>query len=246
MRTIPSTLVLGASGATGKHLVNHLLASGRNVKVVARSIASLPKDWENNAQLTVLRHNITAISVEELCSVLADCDSVASCLGHNLTWKGIFGKPRRLVTEAVELVCNAISKNNPDKPIRFVLMNTAGNRNRDLDEPVSTGQKVVGGLLTLLLPPQADNEEAADYLRTQIGQNNKYIEWVVVRPDTLTNEDQVSSYSLHESPTRSAIFDPGQTSRINVGDFMARLVTDDDLWSKWKGQMPVIYNADRQ
>jgi hypothetical protein len=40
----------------------------------------------------------------------------------------------------------------------------------------------------------------------------------------------------------SALFDPGKSSRINVGHFMAGLMTDDALWHKWKGQMPVIYN----
>jgi len=52
----------------------------------------------------------------------------------------------------------------------------------------------------------------------------------------------VSEYEIHPSPTRSAIFNAGQTSRINVGHFMAELVTDDETWNKWKGQMPVIYN----
>jgi len=32
---------------------------------------------------------------------VAGCDAVASCLGHNLTFKRLFGKPRRLVTDAV-------------------------------------------------------------------------------------------------------------------------------------------------
>jgi hypothetical protein len=53
-------------------------------------------------------------------------------------------------------------------------------------------------------------------------------------------------YSLHKSPIRSAIFNPGETSRINVGDFMARLILDPYLWSNWQGQMPVIYNETDQ
>jgi hypothetical protein len=99
------------------------------------------------------------------------------------------------------------------------------------------------GLLRLLLPPHPDNEKAADYLRVNIGQNNPYIEWVAVRPDNLINEEIVSEYSLHISPTRSALFNSGKTSRINVGHLMARLITNGDLWNKWKGQMPVIYNV---
>jgi hypothetical protein len=136
----------------------------------------------------------------------------------------------------------AIKANKPAEPTRFVLMNTAGNSNRDLHEPVSFGQRCVIGLIRLLLPPHVDNEQAADYLRTRIGQNDGAIEWVVVRPDNLINKDQVTEYELHPSPTRSAIFDPGITSRINVGHFMADLITGDALWTRWKGQMPVIYN----
>jgi hypothetical protein len=68
------------------------------------------------------------------------------------------------------------------------------------------------------------------------------IEWAVVRPDTLIDEDEVTEYELHPSPTRSAIFNPGKTSRINVGHFMADLIADSDIWTQWKGKMPVIYN----
>ena len=121
-------------------------------------------------------------------------------------------------------------------------MNTTGNTNRDINEPISFGQKCVIGLLRLLLPPHVDNENAADYLRTQIGQNNKFIEWAAVRPDNLINEDHVTDYEIHPSPIRSAIFDAGKTSRINVGNFMANLISNTVLWNMWKGQMPVIYN----
>tara|TARA_R110002072_G_scaffold291396_5_gene459570 strand:+ start:1901 stop:2107 length:207 start_codon:yes stop_codon:yes gene_type:complete len=63
-----------------------------------------------------------------------------------------------------------------------------------------------------------------------------------VRPDGLINEDEVTDYIIYPSPIRSAIFDAGKTSRINVGHFMTNLICDGDLWNKWKEQMPVIYN----
>ena len=237
-----TTLVVGASGATGKLLVEQLLESGQLVKIIVRSAANIPDSWNSNEKLTMIKRNITEITVEEMSEYVVDCQSVASCLGHNLTWKGIYGKPRKLVADTVRLLCEGIIKNASEKPIKFVLMNTAGNSNRDIDEPVSTGQRIVIGLLRLLLPPHPDNEKAADYLRVKVGKNNPYIEWVAVRPDTLIDEENVTEYSLHKSPARSAIFNPGKTSRINVGNFMARLILDDEIWNKWKGQMPVIYN----
>lgn len=124
-------------------------------------------------------------------------------------------------------------------------MNTAGNSNRDIEEPVSLAQRGVIQLLRWGLPPHRDNELAADYLRTEIGQDNPSMEWVVVRPDTLTDESSVTQYELHSSPTRSAIFNAGKTSRINTAHFMSELITDDGLWSEWRGKMPVIYNVEQ-
>ena len=133
---------------------------------------------------------------------------------------------------------------NPADPVKFVLMNTAGNSNRDLDEEISIGQKWVIGLLRLLLPPHVDNEAAADFLRTRIGQNDGTIEWAVVRPDALVDDDEATAFTVHPSPIRSAIFDSGKTSRINVGCFIADLLGDQETWTRWMGKMPVIYNRE--
>ena len=237
-----SVLVVGASGATGTHLLAQLLDRGEHVKAVIRPTSQLPEDIKNNANLSLIVGNISEMGANELQSHLTDCDAVLSCLGHTLSFKGIYGQPRRLVTESVRHLCQAIEANQPAQPIKLVLINTTGNRNRDLVEPISFAQHLVIGLLGLLLPPHVDNEQAADFLRTEIGQNHKCIEWAAVRPDGLIDLDTVSDYEVHASPTRSAIFDAGQTSRINVGCFMAELVTDDLVWEQWKGRMPVIYN----
>lgn len=235
-------LVVGASGATGKQLVNQLLLQGNEVIVVVRSAQNLPEFFKNNDKVKIIIASILELSDQEMSNLVSDCDSVASCLGHNLTWKGLYGQPRKLVTEATQRLCNAIISNSPDRQVKYILMNTSGNQNRDLKEPISFAQKCVIGLLRLLLPPHVDNEKAADYLRIDIGQNNEFINWVAVRPDNLSDEQEVTDYELYPSPIRSAIFNSGKTSRINVGHFMASLIVDNDLWDKWKGQMPVIYN----
>lgn len=86
------------------------------------------------------------------------------------------------------------------------------------------------------------NNESMSYLRTVIGQDDRVIEWTVVRLDSLINETKISEFTVHLSPTRSAIFNSGETSRINVGCFMANLICDDQTRNEWNGQMPVIYN----
>ena len=237
-----TVLVVGASGATGRQLVEQLLIQGHNIKAVVRSPEKLPESWKNNDHLQIISASILDLSDKEMMELTHDCHSIASCLGHNMNWKGIYGQPRRLVTDTARRLSNAIETNKPESPIKYVLMNTTGNRNRDLNEPISIAQKCVIGLLRLLLPPHVDNEKAADYLRTQVGQNNQFIEWAAVRPDGLIDDNEVTDYEIHPSPIRSAIFNAGKTSRINVGHFMASLISDGDLWYKWKGQMPVIYN----
>lgn len=239
-------LVVGASGATGSRLVEQLLIQKHKVKVIVRFLEKLTTTLKTNSNLKIISASILELSNSEMSEIVKDCDAIASCLGHNLTWKGIYGQPRRLVTDATERLCVAIASHKPSKKIKFVLMNTTGNRNRDLKEPISFAQKCVIGLLRLLLPPHVDNEKAADYLRTQIGQNNHDIEWVAVRPDGLINENKVTDYEIHPSPTRSAIFNAGKVSRINVGHFMAHLINDTTLWDTWKGQMPVIYSKSHQ
>ncbi len=239
-----TTLVVGASGATGRLLVEQLLKNGQKVKIIVRSTENLSDYIKSHENISIIHASILNISDSAMVQHVKDCDALACCLGHNLSIKGIFGPPHRLVTDATKRLCNAVKANNPKTPVKFVLMNTTGNRNRDLNEQISFGQKCVILLLRLLLPPHVDNENAADYLRTQIGQNSNTVEWSAVRPDNLIDKSKVTDYEVHPSPTRSAIFDAGTTSRINVGHFMAKLITNNDIWNEWKGKMPVIYNKE--
>ncbi len=237
-------LVVGATGATGRLLTEELLDRGEFVKVIVRSTEKLPAAIRDHDNLSVIQASILDLSDAELAQHVKGCQAVASCLGHNLNLKGLFGHPRKLVTDASRRLSDAIKANTSQKPIKFVLMNTTANRNRDLNEPISFAEKCIFGLLRFLLPPQADNEQAADYLRCKIGPRDTLIEWVAVRPDGLTDEHKVTAYEVLPSPIRSTIFNPGHTSRINVGHFMAELITEDDTWQQWKGQMPVIYNQE--
>jgi nucleoside-diphosphate-sugar epimerase len=234
-------LAVGASGATGIRLVEELLNREQYVKIFVRSPENLPNKIRNHERLTTITASILELSDEEMKQHIAGCKAVASCLGHNLTFRGIFGKPRRLVTEATRRLCIAIKANKSEVSTKFVLMNTVANRNRNLNEPVPFVQKCIIVLLRLFLPPHPDNEKAAEYLRIAVGQKDNAIEWTAVRPSTLIDEENISEIEVYPSPMRSILND-GQISRINVGHFMADLITNNDIWNMWKGQMPVIYN----
>lgn len=240
-----TTLVVGASGATGRLVVEQLIFRGQKVKIIVRSASYLPDSLKQNSLLTITEASLLELTDAELLQQVQGCHADVSCLGHNLTFKGMFGHPKRLVTDATKRICEAIEKNSSatPTPVKYILMSTAGNQNKLAGETVSKAQSFVIFLLRHLLPPHADNEEAAAYLQTNYGDQQKVIEWIAVRPDGLIDSEIVTEYKIKKSPTRSAIFDAGKTFRINVAHFMTQLVLDKQAWKNWKHQMPVIYDV---
>lgn len=237
-------LVVGATGATGQRLVAALLERGHHVRAIVRSADRLPAALRDQPNLQLTIGTVLDLQPAQLAEQVRGCTAIASCLGHRMSLRGMLGPPYRLVTDTVRRLCEAVQAESPAQPVKVVLMNTAGNRHRGLAEPLSPAERGVLCLLRLLVQPHADNEQAAEYLRTAIGPDHPHLQWVAVRPDGLVDENAVTPWDLHASPIRSAIFNAGRTSRINVGTFMADLIDDDALWADWQGQMPVIYNAE--
>jgi len=234
-------LVLGSNGATGFNVVIQLLKQGFNVKALTRNVEKFDS-IKSNELLEVIEAGILEVDNQKLKQYLSDVDAVISCLGHNITFKGIFGKPHTLVVDALIKVVDTIDEINKNKAVKIILMNTTACINKLQNERFKTSENYVMKIMSFLLPPQRDNESAIGYLIYTVGINNKHIEWIAVRPDTLINEVEVSEYTVHPSPVRSPIFDAGKTSRINVADFMVSLLKDDELWQKWRYKTPVIYN----
>ena len=238
-----SILVVGASGATGRLVVEQLLRRGKHVKIIVRDQTNLSQYAQTHPQLTVIKANILAISDEQLAQIVQTCSVVISTLGHNLSLQGMFSPPRSLVTDATQKLCEAILSCKTNKKVKFILMNSSGVRNPDLNEIISSAQKMVIFTLRHLLPPHRDNEQAAAYLRAKIGRAHPQLAWISIRPDALVDHLQETEYKMYPSPTRSAIFNSGICSRVNVACAMRDLVCDDQLWETWQGSMPVLYNS---
>lgn len=235
-------LVLGASGATGRQVVRQLIERQIETRILIRATAVVAEEIRENPQVEIVRGSISELTASEMESLLQDCTALVSCLGHNLTFKGMFGKPRDLVSGAVRKACETAGKSGDGK-VKMVLMSTTAYTNAEIGETNRTGEKIILTLLKYLLPPHRDNMKAADYLIRKIGKEDEKIEWTAVRPDTLVDNEEVSAYELCGSPVRSPVFNAGTTSRINVGHFMAELLTDKSLWQKWRFRTPVIYNT---
>ncbi|MEZ8824645.1 NAD(P)-dependent oxidoreductase [Vibrio amylolyticus] len=237
-----ATLVLGGTGATGLLVVQQLLKKEQPVKLIVRSTMKLPLKVISSELVEITQANIAELSERELIEQVQGCSHVISCLGHNLSIKGMFGKPRRLVTQVMERVCQAIAKSNPANPVKLILMSTTGFQDKMNGEKVSIAHRAVVAFIRLTLPPHADNEHAAKYLQSLPASQSQHIQWVGIRPDSLVNQTESSHYDLHPTPVCDPIFDARKTSRINVARFMVELSSNPILWQHWQSRFPVIYN----
>ena len=84
-----TTLVVGASGATGRLLVEQLLKRGLNVKVVVRSPAKLPDALRNHDALSVIEASLLDLSDAELAQHVNGCVAIATALVPPLCSAGI-------------------------------------------------------------------------------------------------------------------------------------------------------------
>jgi putative NADH-flavin reductase len=234
-------LVVGASGATGLQVVKQLIEQHIEVIVIVRNPVKIDS-LQNKENLIIITDSILNVDIDKLSEYLNGVDAIISCLGHNISIKGIYGKPHMLVTSALINLCEAIKRIKIKKKIKLILMNTTACLNPEIDENFTKTENIIMALFRFILPPQRDNEQAINYLRNTIGKNNDSIEWIAVRPDTLINEETVTKYMIYASTVRSPIFNAGKTSRINVANFMTSLLLKQDLWEKWKYRMPVVYN----
>ena len=164
---------------------------------VVRSASRLDPAIARNPLFEVAEAEITATSVQSMGELLRDCRACVCCLGHNLSFEGIYGPPARLVADAAALVCDAAAgvgvsasasavATSDVEPFRLVLLSSAGVDNPDGSERAlrSPGERAFLMALAALLPPQADNVEAARVVADASG-SCAAIERVIVRPDDL-------------------------------------------------------------
>lgn len=262
---ITTTLVLGGTGNTGRRLIEQLLlAQNQNVRAIVRSKERFHELIPaNNPRLKVIEGVVLEMQDAEFEDAVTGCDAVVSCLGHNMDFKGIFGKPRELVTDSIKRVCKTIQKNydvsgtsassgtHKTAHTKVILMGSNGVANPNgMDDIRPRKERALISFIRFALPPHKDNEMAAAFLSKDVGAGDGNdndngttkggIEWVVVRPDDLVEGD-VSEYTVYEKP-QAGLFGGGQTTRANVAHFMKDLITKTDTWKKWVYQMPVPTN----
>jgi len=237
-----TVLLVGGTGRTGRRVLEQLLGRGVRVRAIVRSADRLPAGVATNPALTVTEGDLLSLTDAQLREHVRGCSAVISCLGHVTNLQGVYGPPRDLVTQATSRLCRAIEAEQPGTPVKFILMSSVSvHQPRGLDSRRGTFERAVVALLRGAVPPANDNQRAADFLCREVGADNPFVQWAVVRPDTLLDGD-VSAYVLHEGLV-SSLARPARTNMANVAHYMCRLVTDAQVWSDWKGKLPVVVNT---
>lgn len=247
-------LVVGSTGATGKHVVQMLLDRGdTKVVAVARSESKLKGLLRNGEQtniknLDIKESSIGQMSVDELKDLTKECTAIVSCLGHNMTFKGMFCDGL-FISQSVKKLTKVMPKT-----CRFVLMGTDGFSYPDgSDAPRTLFERGILNLLRCVLPPVEDNELSAKYLLEEAkSKNKKCYEWVIARPGDLVDEDETvlsetskKDYEIFDH-TSGALFGDQSTTRTQVAHFMTDLATMDSkeaaFQKTYNHKMPVVYS----
>jgi putative NADH-flavin reductase len=203
--------VFGASGRTGRPLVQQALAEGHEVKALVRDPPKMPVSHE---RLTVIGGDVLdAAKVEE---TVADTDAVLSALGHTET------SPEDVQTRGTRNIVAAMENHG----VRRLVSLTGAGVGGPKDEPKFV-DKAITFLLERLQP--AVLGDAIGHAQVIKGSD---LEWVIVRGPRLTEGPRKGEYRVGSIGRNSGT----QISRADLADFMLKQTTDDTHLR----QMPVV------
>jgi len=214
--------VFGATGRTGRPLVEQALERGREVIAFARDATDLPAAVREDDRVSVVEGDAySGDGVERAVGGDGEpADAIVSVLGQ--TGEG----PDDLLTEAGGHVLAAMDEHGVD---RFVTLVGAGVREEG--ESVSLGGKVMGALLKLLA--RSVLEDASDHVDVVRASDT---DWTVVRAPRLTDGEHAGQF---RHGTDLALGLGATAARANVAEFILDCLEGD----RYVREMPKI--ADR-
>ena len=83
-------------------------------------------------------------------------------------------------------------------------------------------------------------QATSEYVRS-IPATDPYVQWVVVRPDGLTDDTKVTPYEWMPAMDYDPVFAGSDISRINVAHAMAQLASNEGgAFTTWRGKSPAL------
>lgn len=196
-------LIVGATGGSGRQLVQQALALGHEVTALVRTPEKL---GIQHANLRIVKGDVLDYASVE--SAMQGQDAVLSALGHTR----FFG-PSNILSEGTRNILRAMQR---CRVPRFICESSLG---------VGNAAGRLGPIATLLFVPLLLPFYFWDRVRQEKLIEESDLDWVIVRPSTLTNGSARGSYP-HGLNVGSYIL-PTRISRADVADFMLKQLSDD-------------------
>ena len=204
-------LIVGASGGTGRELVNQALEQGHNVTAFVRNPAKFSLSHE---RLSVKQGNV--LDFDSVERAIHGKDAVLSALGHK-RWV----IPSRILSEGTGNIVRAMEQH---KVRRFVCETSLG---------VADSWWKLGLYYTLFVIPVIVFFYFIDKSRQERLIKQSSLDWVIVRPGRLTNGKKRGIYS-HGFDVGNALWTVS-ISRADVAEFMLKQVTENMYLRKTPG-----------
>lgn len=196
-------LIIGATGGTGRQLVQQALDLGHQVTALVRNPAKLQIEHTN---LKVVQGNVLDYgSVEE---AMQGQNAVISALGHKR-----FFYPNKIQSDGMRNVLQAMKSCNVPRIICETALGIGNSVGR-------LGLPHTFFFLPLVLP---------FYMLDKLRQEELIVssdrDWIIVRPGILTNGEARRQY--RHGPRIGSYLWPVRVARADVADFMLKQLTDD-------------------
>ena len=207
--------IFGATGATGRCLVEQALDQGYDVTAFARNPLALPT---RHAHLSIATGDVfQQASVEE---AVANQEAVLCAIGgHDRLRVALSGHPRQpgLCTVGTRNILDAMQKYHVSRFICLSAWGVGESKNR-----LPFVFKHI--ILPLLMKEEYEDKEAQEHLIRQ-----STLDWTIVRPARLTNGPHTGIYRMNamlEFSSQSSI------SRADVADCLLKQLTDSTFRQK--------------
>lgn len=197
--------VFGATGGTGRRVVEQALAAGHKVTALVRNPAKL--NLQHDHLTVVVGDVLDATKVEQ---TLADADATIVSLGNTPN------NPDYIVSQGTQVIVDAMKRLG--RPTRIVVVSSLGVG--ESKDQVPLAFKML--MKTVLKKPMEDKERQEAIVKAS------GLDWTIVRPGGLTDGPATGKYRAGLDPKIVA----GQVSRADVAAFVLQQLTDDTYLHK--------------
>jgi len=200
--------VFGATGGTGKQVVDQALAAGHKVTAVARNPEAVDGDRDG---LTVVRGDV--LDAESVAKAVAGCDAIVSVLGV-----ADRKQPTTVYSAGVQNMLAAMAEGGPRRIIALSADGVEPNPN------VNIGQRLVMALVVARM----FKHQYQDMLEMERTIEGSDVDWTLVRPPRLSDGERTGEYRTSDEPLK----DSSGISRADLADFIVTRLEDADSHRK--------------